>query len=99
MLLLLNGYLFIVTLSTQKHAYFLLLFKPIDASKFLDIWPLIEQFVYCCYPLTHRFQVHMLLVYQCHDTCAILSTHGLTGFLGWVAQLVLQIKDMDDQTA
>uniref|UniRef100_A0A1A8Q2P9 Rh blood group, D antigen n=1 Tax=Nothobranchius rachovii TaxID=451742 RepID=A0A1A8Q2P9_9TELE len=41
---------------------------------------------------------HMLLAYECHDTCAMLSTHGLPGLLGWLAQLVLQIKDCDDHT-
>lgn len=44
------------------------------------------------------FQVHMLLAYQCHDTCAALSTHGLPGLLGWLAQLLLQIRDCDDHT-
>ncbi|XP_017274035.1 rh blood group, D antigen [Kryptolebias marmoratus] len=39
---------------------------------------------------------HMLLVFECHDTCAILSTHGLPGLLGWLAKLALHIKDCDD---
>lgn len=43
-------------------------------------------------------KTHMLLAFECHDTCAVLSTHGLPGLLGWLAQLVLQIKDCDDQT-
>lgn len=38
----------------------------------------------------------MLLAYQCHDTCAILSTHGLSGFVGWAMQLVLQVIAFDD---
>uniref|UniRef100_A0A672FHP7 Ammonium transporter Rh type C-like n=1 Tax=Salarias fasciatus TaxID=181472 RepID=A0A672FHP7_SALFA len=43
-------------------------------------------------------KIHMLLAFQCHDTCAILSTHGLPGLLGWLAHLFLQIKDSDDHT-
>uniref|UniRef100_A0A3Q4MLF3 Rh blood group, D antigen n=1 Tax=Neolamprologus brichardi TaxID=32507 RepID=A0A3Q4MLF3_NEOBR len=42
--------------------------------------------------------IHMLLAFQCHDTCAVLSSHALPGLLGWIAQLVLQIKDSDDHT-
>ncbi|XP_030247540.1 rh blood group, D antigen isoform X2 [Sparus aurata] len=41
---------------------------------------------------------HMLRAFQCHDTCAILSTHGLPGLLGWLAQLLLQIRDCDNHT-
>ncbi|XP_070698504.1 rh blood group, D antigen [Pempheris klunzingeri] len=41
---------------------------------------------------------HMLLTFKCHDTCAVLSTHGLPGLLGWLAHLLLQIKDSDDHT-
>ncbi|XP_072313860.1 rh blood group, D antigen [Eucyclogobius newberryi] len=40
---------------------------------------------------------HMALVFQCHDTCSILSTHGLPGLLGWLAQFLL-LKDFDDHT-
>nr|XP_029135390.1 ammonium transporter Rh type A-like isoform X1 [Labrus bergylta] len=43
-------------------------------------------------------KIHMLLAFQCHDTCAMLSTHGLPGLLGWLAHLVLQLKDCDDHT-
>ncbi|XP_076604473.1 rh blood group, D antigen [Chaetodon auriga] len=43
-------------------------------------------------------KVHMQLAFQCHDTCAVLSTHGLPGLLGWLAQLFLQIRDSDDHT-
>ncbi|KAM4541165.1 rh blood group, D antigen isoform 2-T2 [Fundulus diaphanus] len=43
-------------------------------------------------------KTHMLTAFQCHDTCTVLSTHGLPGLLGWLAQLVLQIKDCDDHT-
>uniref|UniRef100_A0A3Q4MLH0 Rh blood group, D antigen n=1 Tax=Neolamprologus brichardi TaxID=32507 RepID=A0A3Q4MLH0_NEOBR len=43
-------------------------------------------------------KIHMLLAFQCHDTCAVLSSHALPGLLGWIAQLVLQIKDSDDHT-
>ncbi|XP_071327364.1 rh blood group, D antigen [Trachinotus anak] len=47
----------------------------------------------------HRYlKMHMLLAFQCHDTCAVLSTHGLPGLLGWLAHLLLQIKDCDDHT-
>uniref|UniRef100_A0A3B4A0H5 Ammonium transporter AmtB-like domain-containing protein n=1 Tax=Periophthalmus magnuspinnatus TaxID=409849 RepID=A0A3B4A0H5_9GOBI len=40
---------------------------------------------------------HMVVVFQCHDTCSILSTHGLPGLLGWMAQFLL-LKDFDDHT-
>lgn len=43
-------------------------------------------------------KIHMLLAFECHDTCAVLSTHGLPGLLGWLAHLFLQIKDCDDHT-
>ncbi|KAI3367899.1 hypothetical protein L3Q82_026724 [Scortum barcoo] len=43
-------------------------------------------------------KVHMLLAFQCHDTRAILSTHGLPGLLGWLMHLILQIKDCDSHT-
>ncbi|XP_028251059.1 rh blood group, D antigen [Parambassis ranga] len=46
----------------------------------------------------HYLKIHMLLAFQCHDTCATLSTHGLPGLLGWLAHLLLQIKDCDDYT-
>lgn len=41
----------------------------------------------------HYLKIHMLLAFQCHDTRAILSSHGLPGLLGWLAHLILQIKD------
>ncbi|XP_070776272.1 rh blood group, D antigen [Enoplosus armatus] len=43
-------------------------------------------------------KIHMLLAFQCHDTCTVLSTHGLPGLVGWLAHLLLQIKDCDDHT-
>ncbi|XP_023255667.1 ammonium transporter Rh type A-like [Seriola lalandi dorsalis] len=43
-------------------------------------------------------KLHMLFAFDCHDTCAVLSTHGLPGLLGWVAHLLLKIKDCDDHT-
>ncbi|KAF7656000.1 hypothetical protein LDENG_00047530 [Lucifuga dentata] len=46
----------------------------------------------------HYLKLHMLLVFQCHDTCAVLCTHGLPGLLGWLAHLLLQIRDSDDYT-
>ncbi|XP_039992633.1 rh blood group, D antigen [Xiphias gladius] len=47
----------------------------------------------------HRYlKIHMLLAFQCHDTCAVLSTYGLPGLLGWLAHLLLQIKNLDDHT-
>lgn len=45
------------------------------------------------------FQSHMLLAFKFHDTCAVLSTHGLPGLLGWLAHLLLQIKDCDDHNS
>ncbi|XP_061699079.1 rh blood group, D antigen [Syngnathoides biaculeatus] len=42
---------------------------------------------------------HMLFAFECHDTCNVLSTHGLPGLLGWLTQLLLQIKQCDDHTA
>ncbi|XP_053291421.1 rh blood group, D antigen isoform X2 [Pleuronectes platessa] len=47
----------------------------------------------------HRYlKTQMLLAFQCHDTCAVLSTHGLPGLLGWTAHLLLQIKDCENHT-
>ncbi|XP_040916798.1 rh blood group, D antigen isoform X2 [Toxotes jaculatrix] len=47
----------------------------------------------------HRcLKIHMLLAFQCHDTCAVLSTFGLPGLLGWLAHLLLQINYLDDHT-
>ncbi|KAL6105757.1 rhce [Pungitius sinensis] len=43
-----------------------------------------------------HLKTHMLLAFECHDTCAVLSTHGLPGLLGWLAHLLLQIKACDD---
>ncbi|XP_042356975.1 rh blood group, D antigen isoform X2 [Plectropomus leopardus] len=43
-------------------------------------------------------KIHMQLAFECHDTCAILSTHGLPGLLGWLAHLLLQIIDSEDHT-
>ncbi|XP_056151305.1 rh blood group, D antigen [Lampris incognitus] len=43
-------------------------------------------------------KLHMLLAFECHDTCGVLSTHGLPGLLGWLAHLLLQISDSDDFT-
>ncbi|XP_067469673.1 rh blood group, D antigen [Thunnus thynnus] len=43
-------------------------------------------------------KIHMLLAFQCHDTCAVLSTYGLPGLLGWLAHLILQLIDSDNHT-
>ncbi|XP_074547339.1 rh blood group, D antigen [Halichoeres trimaculatus] len=43
-------------------------------------------------------KIHMLLAFQCHDTLAVLCTHGLPSLLGWLAHLLLRLKDCDDQT-
>ncbi|XP_023208815.1 ammonium transporter Rh type A-like isoform X1 [Xiphophorus maculatus] len=49
--------------------------------------------------LGYRYlKTHLLIAFECHDTCSVLSTHGLPGLLGWLAQLVLQIKYCDDHT-
>ncbi|XP_054651815.1 rh blood group, D antigen [Dunckerocampus dactyliophorus] len=45
------------------------------------------------------FKNHMLFAFDCHDTCSVLSTHGLPGLLGWLAHLLLQLKHCDDHTA
>lgn len=37
---------------------------------------------------------HMALVFQCHDACSVLTTHGLPGLLGWLTQFLL-LKDID----
>lgn len=44
------------------------------------------------------FQPIMLFAFECHDTCGVLSVHGLPGILGWMVQLLLQIADSDDLT-
>ncbi|KAK2826300.1 hypothetical protein Q5P01_020514 [Channa striata] len=41
---------------------------------------------------------HMQLAFQCHETCAVLSIHGLPGLLGWLVHLLIQIIDCDDYT-
>lgn len=51
-----------------------------------------------CSTFFFLFQTHLLIAFECHDTCSVLSTHGLPGLLGWLAQLVLQIKYCDDHT-
>ncbi|XP_034530365.1 rh blood group, D antigen isoform X2 [Notolabrus celidotus] len=43
-------------------------------------------------------KIHTLLAFQSHDTCAVLSTYGLPSLLGWLAHLLLQLKDCNDQT-
>ncbi|XP_061552916.1 rh blood group, D antigen [Phycodurus eques] len=43
-------------------------------------------------------KVHMLFAFECHDTCSVLSTHGLPGLLGWLTHLLLQIEQCDDHT-
>ncbi|KAM4723762.1 rh blood group, D antigen [Anableps anableps] len=49
--------------------------------------------------LGYRYlKTHMLIAFECHDTCAVLSTHGFPGLLGWLAQLALHIKDCDNHT-
>lgn len=44
------------------------------------------------------FQAHMLLAHQCRDTCSVLSSHGIPGLLGWLAHLLLQMRDSEDRT-
>ncbi|XP_062325689.1 rh blood group, D antigen [Osmerus eperlanus] len=41
---------------------------------------------------------HLLSAFKCHDTCGVLSVHGLPGILGWLAHLLLQLADSDDLT-
>uniref|UniRef100_A0A8C2WPV6 Rh blood group, D antigen n=1 Tax=Cyclopterus lumpus TaxID=8103 RepID=A0A8C2WPV6_CYCLU len=48
--------------------------------------------------VSRYLKTHMLLAFECHDTSALLSTHGLPGLLGWLAHLLLQIKACDDPT-
>lgn len=40
----------------------------------------------------------MLSAFGCHDTCGVLSVHGLPGILGWLAHILLQIAESDDLT-
>ncbi|XP_062379004.1 rh blood group, D antigen isoform X1 [Sardina pilchardus] len=40
----------------------------------------------------------MEIVFKCHDTCSILSVHGLPGILGWFVRLFLQIANFDSTT-
>ncbi|XP_049595681.1 rh blood group, D antigen [Syngnathus scovelli] len=40
----------------------------------------------------------MLFAFGCHDTCRVLSIHGLPGLLGWLIHLLLQIQQSDDRT-
>ncbi|XP_053701816.1 rh blood group, D antigen [Synchiropus splendidus] len=43
-------------------------------------------------------KAYMVLALKCHDTCAVLSTHAVPGLFGWMAHLLLQIRDSDDHT-
>ncbi|XP_048860662.1 rh blood group, D antigen [Brienomyrus brachyistius] len=39
---------------------------------------------------------HLVLAFGCHDTCGVLSVHGLAGILGWAAYLLLQVYHTPD---
>ncbi|XP_058650737.1 rh blood group, D antigen isoform X2 [Onychostoma macrolepis] len=34
---------------------------------------------------------HMLLAFECHDTCSVLSVHAIPGILGWFAHLFIRL--------
>ncbi|KAL1006100.1 hypothetical protein UPYG_G00067870 [Umbra pygmaea] len=40
----------------------------------------------------------MLFTFDCHDTCGVLSVHGLPGVMGWMVHLLLQISESKDLT-
>lgn len=39
----------------------------------------------------------MQIVFKCHDTCSILSVHGIPGILGWFVQLFLQLAKSESR--
>ncbi|XP_026114552.1 ammonium transporter Rh type A-like [Carassius auratus] len=40
---------------------------------------------------------HMLLAFECHDTCSVLNVHAVPGILGWFALLFLRLAS-DEST-
>ncbi|KAJ8385575.1 hypothetical protein AAFF_G00185290 [Aldrovandia affinis] len=41
---------------------------------------------------------HLQFVFKCHDTCGVLSIHGMPGILGWAAYLLIQVARSPDIT-
>ncbi|KAJ8289459.1 hypothetical protein GJAV_G00001530 [Gymnothorax javanicus] len=41
---------------------------------------------------------HLQFVFKCHDTCAVLSVHGMPGVLGWAAYFLIQVDRLSDLT-
>uniref|UniRef100_A0AAY4DIE3 Ammonium transporter AmtB-like domain-containing protein n=1 Tax=Denticeps clupeoides TaxID=299321 RepID=A0AAY4DIE3_9TELE len=49
--------------------------------------------------LSFRFiKRHMQMAFDCHDTCGVLSVHGIPGILGWCIHLIIQLTISDDFT-
>ncbi|XP_041928561.1 rh blood group, D antigen [Alosa sapidissima] len=49
--------------------------------------------------LGHQYiKLLMEVVFKCHDTCSILSVHGIPAILGWFVQLFLQFANSDSTT-
>ncbi|KAJ8333124.1 hypothetical protein SKAU_G00420200 [Synaphobranchus kaupii] len=42
---------------------------------------------------------HLRVVFKCHDTCGVLSVHGMPGILGWAAYFLIQASRLPDITA
>ncbi|XP_056616236.1 rh blood group, D antigen isoform X2 [Triplophysa dalaica] len=38
---------------------------------------------------------HMLLAFECHDTCGVLNVHAIPGILGWLAHLFLRVASTE----
>ncbi|XP_035248470.1 rh blood group, D antigen [Anguilla anguilla] len=41
---------------------------------------------------------HLQLVFKFHDTCGVLSVHGMPGILGWAAYFLIQMVRLSDIT-
>uniref|UniRef100_A0A8C9SRH5 Rh blood group, D antigen n=2 Tax=Scleropages formosus TaxID=113540 RepID=A0A8C9SRH5_SCLFO len=42
------------------------------------------------------FKPYLQVNFGCHDTCSILSVHGLPGILGWMAYMLIEVSHSDD---
>ncbi|KAG7465999.1 hypothetical protein MATL_G00160140 [Megalops atlanticus] len=41
---------------------------------------------------------NMELLFKCHDTCGVLSVHGMPGILGWVAHFIIRVTQSSSAT-
>uniref|UniRef100_A0A3B4CGI4 Ammonium transporter AmtB-like domain-containing protein n=1 Tax=Pygocentrus nattereri TaxID=42514 RepID=A0A3B4CGI4_PYGNA len=41
---------------------------------------------------------HVLIAFECHDTCGVLNVHAIPGILGWFAYVVIWLSRANDTT-